>query len=224
MYARSGRTSAERDAVEWACEAERRGAGEILLTSIDRDGTKAGFDCALTAAVSSAVSIPVIASGGAGTLDHFHDATIPVLTGAHLESQINGVAAKFEHLLCSLALDENSRGTLAVAARLASDLRAKLGIVHAIGVQDARLATNFGADWESRLVAMGKSQIHELQEEFGTTADVFVKMGKPGEVICQVAASVHCDLIIVGRRTGGGTFNSDAYDVIRHSPCPVISV
>ncbi len=57
--------------MEWAKEAESRGAGEILLTSIDRDGTKAGFDCPLTAAVSSAVSIPVIASGGAGTLDHF---------------------------------------------------------------------------------------------------------------------------------------------------------
>jgi cyclase len=63
--------AASREAVEWACEAEDRGAGEILLTSIDRDGTKVGFDCKLTAAVSGAVSIPVIASGGAGTLDHF---------------------------------------------------------------------------------------------------------------------------------------------------------
>ena len=71
VYARSGQTTANRDAVEWAREAEDRGAGEILLTSIDRDGTKAGFDCVLTAAVSRAVSIPVIASGGAGTLDHF---------------------------------------------------------------------------------------------------------------------------------------------------------
>jgi cyclase len=71
VYARSGKAAAERDAVEWAREAEGRGAGEILLTSIDRDGTRAGFDCPLTAAVSSAVSIPVIASGGAGGLDHF---------------------------------------------------------------------------------------------------------------------------------------------------------
>src|SRR5262245_4178951 len=73
VYARSGQTAADRDAVEWAREAESRGAGEILLTSIDRDGTKAGFDCGLTAAVSNAVSIPVIASGGAGTLAHFVD-------------------------------------------------------------------------------------------------------------------------------------------------------
>jgi len=73
VYAQSGRVPAGREAVEWAREAEARGAGEILLTSIDRDGTKAGFDCALTAAVSSAVSIPVIASGGAGTLDDFVD-------------------------------------------------------------------------------------------------------------------------------------------------------
>jgi cyclase len=73
VYARSGQAASGRDAVEWAREAEDRGAGEILLTSIDRDGTKAGFDCAMTAAVSSAVSIPVIASGGAGGLDHFVD-------------------------------------------------------------------------------------------------------------------------------------------------------
>jgi cyclase len=71
VFARSGRASTGRDAVEWAVQAERCGAGEILLTSIDRDGTRSGFDCELTAAVSSAVSIPVIASGGAGTFDHF---------------------------------------------------------------------------------------------------------------------------------------------------------
>ena len=70
---RSGTTDTARDAVEWASEAEDRGAGEILLTSMDRDGTRAGFDCELTAAVSNAVSIPVIASGGAGTLEHFQD-------------------------------------------------------------------------------------------------------------------------------------------------------
>ena len=73
VYARSGSTAAGRDAVDWAREADSRGAGEILLTSIDRDGTKIGFDCEMTAAVSRAVSIPVIASGGAGTLEHFSD-------------------------------------------------------------------------------------------------------------------------------------------------------
>ncbi len=71
VYGRSGQAATVRDAVEWAREATDRGAGEILLTSIDRDGTKAGFDCAMTAAVSDAVNIPVIASGGAGTFEHF---------------------------------------------------------------------------------------------------------------------------------------------------------
>jgi cyclase len=73
VYVRSGTTDAARDAVDWAREAESRGAGEILLTSMDRDGTRAGFDCDLTAAVATAVNIPVIASGGAGTLEHFAD-------------------------------------------------------------------------------------------------------------------------------------------------------
>jgi cyclase len=73
IRSRSGTTAESRDAVSWAREAESRGAGEILLTSIDRDGTRAGFDCEMTAAVSAAVNIPVIASGGAGTPDHFAD-------------------------------------------------------------------------------------------------------------------------------------------------------
>ncbi|MCB0963563.1 MAG: imidazole glycerol phosphate synthase subunit HisF, partial [Acidimicrobiales bacterium] len=70
VYTHGGRNPTELDAVEWAKEAERRGAGEILLTSMDRDGTRDGFDLELTRAVSDAVNIPVIASGGVGTLDH----------------------------------------------------------------------------------------------------------------------------------------------------------
>lgn len=73
VYSRSGTTAAARDAVEWAREAADRGAGEILLTSIDKDGTRSGFDLPMTAAVSRAVGIPVIASGGAGTFEHFSD-------------------------------------------------------------------------------------------------------------------------------------------------------
>jgi len=73
VYVRGGRVLAGRRAVEWAREAEARGAGEILLTSMDADGTRVGFDCELTAAVSTAVNIPVIASGGAGTVQHFAD-------------------------------------------------------------------------------------------------------------------------------------------------------
>ncbi len=74
VYTHGGRRATGRDAVEWAREAVGLGAGEILLTSMDRDGTKDGFDLALTRAVSQAVSVPVIASGGAGTLEHFHEA------------------------------------------------------------------------------------------------------------------------------------------------------
>jgi cyclase len=71
VKATGGRDATGRDAVEWAREAERHGAGEILLTSIDRDGTRGGFDCELTRAVAGAVNIPVIASGGAGAAGHF---------------------------------------------------------------------------------------------------------------------------------------------------------
>ena len=103
VYARSGTAAADRDAVEWAREAASRGAGEILLTSMDRDGTRSGFDCELTAAVSRAVSIPVIASGGAGSFDHFVDVFTRGRADAALAASIfhfseHGVADLKQHL------------------------------------------------------------------------------------------------------------------------------
>ena len=74
VFLHGGRTPTGKSAVEWAREAELKGAGEILLTSMDGDGTQAGYDLELTRAVAEAVSIPVIASGGAGTIDHIYDA------------------------------------------------------------------------------------------------------------------------------------------------------
>jgi cyclase len=74
IYKNGGRVDMGMDAVEWAVTAEKMGAGEILLTSMDGDGTKAGYDIALTKAIAEAVKIPVIASGGAGTMDHFYEA------------------------------------------------------------------------------------------------------------------------------------------------------
>ncbi len=74
IYKNGGRVDMHMDAVEWAIKAEELGAGEILLTSMDGDGTKLGYDIALTKAVAEAVSIPVIASGGAGELEHFYEA------------------------------------------------------------------------------------------------------------------------------------------------------
>jgi len=74
VYIHGGRTPTGLDAVEWAREVDERGAGEIMLTSIDRDGTQEGYNIELTRTIAEAVSIPVIASGGAGTLEHFYEA------------------------------------------------------------------------------------------------------------------------------------------------------
>ncbi len=76
VYINGGRAPAGKDALEWAAEVQKRGAGEILLTSMDTDGTKNGYDIPLTKAVAEAVRIPVIASGGAGTLEHLKDAIL----------------------------------------------------------------------------------------------------------------------------------------------------
>ena len=74
IYKNGGRIDVGMDAVEWAMQADRLGAGEILLTSMDCDGTKAGYDIELTRQIAENVSIPVIASGGAGTKEHFYEA------------------------------------------------------------------------------------------------------------------------------------------------------
>jgi cyclase len=107
VFARSGRAATGRDAVEWAREAADRGAGEVLLTSMDRDGTRAGFDCLLTAAVSSAVPIPVIASGGAGTFEDFFD----VFTDGRADAALAASVFHFaEHSVAELKTFLNARG------------------------------------------------------------------------------------------------------------------
>lgn len=88
IYRNGGRIDVGIDAVEWAVRAEKLGAGEILLTSMDCDGTKAGYDLALTRAVAGAVSIPVIASGGAGTAEHFYEALTEGMADAALAASL----------------------------------------------------------------------------------------------------------------------------------------
>lgn len=88
IYKNGGRVDMGMDAVEWAMKAEKMGAGEILLTSMDGDGTKAGYDIALTKAVAEAVNIPVIASGGAGALEHFYDALVDAKAEAVLAASL----------------------------------------------------------------------------------------------------------------------------------------
>ena len=107
VYVRSGSTPTGRDAVEWAREAADRGAGEILLTSIDKDGTRSGFDLPMTAAVSRAVGIPVIASGGAGTFGHFSDVFTDGCADAALAASVFHFS---EHAVSELKAHLDSHG------------------------------------------------------------------------------------------------------------------
>jgi cyclase len=95
-FTHGGRLSSNRDALDWAREAESRGAGEILLTSMDRDGTASGFDCELTRAIADRLNIPVIASGGAGGADHF----VEVFRQGHADAAL--AASIFHYGLSSL--------------------------------------------------------------------------------------------------------------------------
>lgn len=87
-YTAGGRNPTGLNALEWAVEAERRGAGEILLTSMDRDGTKDGYEVNLTRLIADALTIPVIASGGAGTLEHFREALVDARADAALAASL----------------------------------------------------------------------------------------------------------------------------------------
>ncbi len=88
VFTHGGRTATGKDAVEWAQQGVELGAGEILLTSMDRDGTKNGYDLELTSAISGAVSVPVIASGGVGNLDHLADGILKGKADAVLAASI----------------------------------------------------------------------------------------------------------------------------------------
>ncbi|HNX81194.1 MAG TPA: imidazole glycerol phosphate synthase subunit HisF, partial [Candidatus Omnitrophota bacterium] len=94
VYINGGRTPTGLDAIAWAKKVCQLGAGELLLTSMDADGTKAGYDCALTKAVSDAVTVPIIASGGAGTLEHFAD----VLTKAGADAALAASLFHYQEL------------------------------------------------------------------------------------------------------------------------------
>lgn len=107
VFARSGRVQTGRDALEWAREATDRGAGELLVTSMDRDGTRAGFECTLTSALATAVAIPVIASGGAGEPAHFADVFTAGRADAALAASIFHFA---EHSIPSLKAFLAQRG------------------------------------------------------------------------------------------------------------------
>ncbi len=113
VYINGGRIPFGRDAIEWAKEAEARGAGEILLTSMDTDGTKAGYDIPLTRAIAQAVSIPVVASGGAGALSHFYD----VLTIGGAEAAL--AASLFHYRELSIAQVKRYLAERGVPVRIA---------------------------------------------------------------------------------------------------------
>lgn len=112
IYKHGGRLDTGLDAIQWAKQAEDLGAGEILLTSMDCDGTKAGYDIALTRAVADAVSIPVIASGGAGTLEHFSEA----LTEGRADAAL--AASLFHYKELEISQVKNYLGEKGISVRI----------------------------------------------------------------------------------------------------------
>ena len=184
MFVSGGRTPTERCALEWAREAEKRGAGEILLTSMDRDGTGIGFDCELTAAVAQAVSIPVIASGGAGSVEHFIDVFRQGQADAALAASIFHFGI---HDIGELKQRIAAAGHTHEVAMLIPSIDLMGGKVVQL-VQGAKKALEFDSfePWVNRFAKYPLVQLIDL--------DAAMRQGNNRELVRQIAGRLPCQV------------------------------
>ena len=184
VFVSGGRKRTGRQVIEWAREAEARGAGEILLTSMDADGTRAGFDCELTARVSEAVEIPVIASGGAGTAEHFAEVFQAGKAHAALAASIFHFGiADVRALKQELAL----AGCPGEAAMLIPSIDLMGGrIVQLVGGEKLKLAFDDFEYWIGRFQHYPLVQLIDL--------DAAMRQGDNGELIARIARQLPCQV------------------------------
>ena len=187
VYVSGGRTATGKKALQWAREAEERGAGEILLTSMDRDGTGLGFDCELTSAVASSVSIPVIASGGAGNAEHF----VEVFSAGHADAALAASIFHFgTHARCRSEADASSRRHSHEVAVLIPSIDLMGGKIVQL-VQGEKKALEFDdfEYWIERFSAYPLVQLIDLDAAMGR--------GSNRELIAMICKRLPC-------QTGGG--------------------
>jgi nucleotide-binding universal stress UspA family protein len=150
---------------------------------------------------------------------------LPVLTGAHLYE--HPPSAKVSKVLCAVDLSAHSEKTLRFAADFAKDMDAELHVCHSIEVDDMKEALNFGTEWEQHAVAKAKDRVHAMQQDLQLVCEVHVRVGEPSKIVPHIAVNLGASILVVGRSVRGrleGFLRTNAYALIRESPCPVLSI
>ena len=166
---------------------------------------------------------------GSVTAKLLHDAQCPVWTGVHLEDTPAAEWMPIRSVLCAVDLSPHSRATLCWAAQIAAEFGARLSLVHATAPLEitARAGSYFAPEWRGVLIESANAEIAKLQQSLGTQAESFVESGEAPKVVRQIAGQTNADLLVIGRSpTSGiaGRLRTNAYAIIRESPCPVASV
>jgi nucleotide-binding universal stress UspA family protein len=163
---------------------------------------------------------------GSITAKVLHDADCPVWTGVHLEDAPPVENLSFGHILCALDLGVQSCQTLEWAAFMREQFGSKLTVLHVTtGIEHPKEAPDPG--WQTDMVKAAREELTRLQKERDTEADLLIEPGDPAKVVCQVAKEKNADLVVIGRGSAAGVFGrlrTNAYAIIRQSPCPVVSV
>ena len=164
---------------------------------------------------------------GSVTLKVLHDAACPVWTSAHVEHAPDFRNIEFRNVVCALDLSEKSCETLKWAAQFAGEYRAKLTIAHAIPSPISAGAEYTHTDWHEQMADSARIDFANLQKSLGTNAEVNIVSGETAYAVRQAAEIAHADLLVIGRSVGEGLvgrLRTDAFPIIRQSPCPVVSV
>ncbi|HWQ52112.1 MAG TPA: universal stress protein [Bryobacteraceae bacterium] len=163
---------------------------------------------------------------GSITAKVLHDADCPVWTGVHMEEAPPADAPVLREILCAIDLGPQSGKTLEWAAAIQKGFGARLTVIH-VPTCSADSATHPAPDHRAEMEARVRSDIAALQEQAGTQAEVVIEPGDPPKVICGAAARLRAGLLVIGRGSAGGVFGrlrTNAYAIIRQSPCAVASV
>jgi nucleotide-binding universal stress UspA family protein len=163
---------------------------------------------------------------GSNTAKVLHDADCPVWTGVHIEHAPAPISLPLRSILCAVDLGPQSERTLAWAAHMQRELGGRLTLMHAAGAAPEP-AEAAGAAWRLRVRAAVEEELQRLLRTSGGQADLLVESGDPAHAICKAAAQLQSDVLVIGRGSAAGVFGrlrTNAYAIIRESPCPVVSV
>ena len=165
---------------------------------------------------------------GSVTAKVLHDAHCPVWTGVHVEKFSSLESNKPGHIVCAIDLGSQSRHTLDWAARLSTELKAQMTVVHVLASLDPHTQTYYlSAEWRKHLCDEAMAAIEGLKKDLGIQAEVKLEMGDVHKGVCHAAEALKADLLVINRGGDGGPggrLRTYAYAIIRDSSCPVVSV